>query len=255
MSKIRLLVFTSIICCIGLCSQVFANQVDEAKKENSSLTKSEIRHAESWGLSKDEYKEFQRILTTPRAFFTPNLKNNPLLALALESESQEERDRYADRWVKIQFDNNVKVVSWQLTVNGAWDRNYPGYKPFAYKKHGLEHQTIKSLVNPDKRPIDDLFKPDNRPLPFAIEKKRVQLYITASNCNKCDNAFLQQYKELEKGIVGGIDVFFVGGESQEDIVRWAVMQKLSKEDVNEHRLVTLNHSKKQLKKIPYVEFK
>ena len=65
--------------------------------------------AKQWHLTVAEYQRFKQILTSPRACFTPNLAKNPLLALALESETEIEQQRYADLWVQMQFENNKKV--------------------------------------------------------------------------------------------------------------------------------------------------
>jgi len=239
MQKIKLLTFVVLTSFFSFSSAEEASSLTESK-----LTDSQIRHAESWQLSRSEYKKYLEIMKSPRAYFTPNLDKNPLLALALESKSEEERAKYADKWVQIQFDNNVKVIGWQLDVNEAWKRNYPGMKRFVYKKPGLEHQKIS-----------EMFKPINDPLPFNLQKPRAQLYVKLSNCKECIEAFNVQMKELQSGAIEGIDVQFIGDVDKKAIVQWAISQNIKAEDVNEHRIITLNVSDKKISKLPFVELK
>ena len=251
MSKIKLLS----LLLIGLLSfdVVFAesnsHQETKTRFTESKLSKAQIRHAESWELSFDEYEQYLEIMDSPRAYFTPNLEKNPLLALALESKSVLERQKYADRWVNIQYENNIKVISWQLDVSAAWERNYPGIQRFNYKKPELNHLTIQGMLknNPTPEFLPEFLK--NK------QQNRAHVYISLGDCGGCAKAFETQYQSLKKGMLEGVDVFFVGDASKKQIIEWAISNKLASTDVNDKRIITLNVAENTPKNIPFVEFK
>jgi len=249
MSKITLVFLLVFVSFVSVAQQ--KQSLPKKNIESSALTKSQISHADLWSLSTDEYKKYLKILNSPRGYFTPNLEKNPLLALALEAETEAERQKYADQWVRLQYENNVKVISWQLEVNEAWKRQYPGIPRFTYKRPGLAQHSVSSFSLPSSKSsfsIDSL-------LQKQANKPRTQLYIAIKNCVSCISAFEQQYKDLKAGKVTGVDIHFTGSPSKQEIIQWAIDQKLNSLEVNEQRIVTLNIADKQVKTVPLVEFK
>lgn len=219
-------------------------------------------HAKQWNLSEREYERYKEILKSPRAYFTPGLENNPLLALALESESEVDKQRYADKWVQIQFENNIKVISWQLEVDRAWERAFPGVPKFAYKKPEISHYAVANMNNPASRSNVSNFSSSLKKQPLVEEliktKPRAQLYLAIDNCDKCVKAYQRQYELLKAGKYSGLDVHFISEPSKEQIIGWAKARVadsgLKALDVNESRVVTLNTAKKDVSKVPLVEF-
>lgn len=255
MSAFKIVVLLGI--CLFLSGKAFSAESDLSEQgvvttgveEVGKLTKSQETHAEQWSLSVEEYKEYLQIMQSPRAYFTPNLDKNPLLALALEAKTDEEREEYADRWVQIQFDSNVKVLAWQLEVSAAWKRKFPGVPRFAYRKPGLSQHAVSNLAfSPQAKSSNNVLERLLKPKP------RAQLFVSAINCEKCIKAFEQQYKALKSGDIEGVDVHFVGSPSKQTIIDWAVARRLLAADVNESRIVTLNVAEKQVSTVPMVEF-
>lgn len=235
-----------------------ASKKTEQAVTESSLTKADIVHAKQWKLTEKEYERYKQILKSPRAYFTPNLDKNPLLALALESESEIEKQRYADKWVQIQFENNIKVISWQLEVNEAWARAFPGVPRFAYKNAETSHYAVSNMNKPAAKA--GIFSAgNNQPLfeELMQERPRSQLYLAISNCDACIDAFQRQYDLLKKGKYSGLDIHFVGEPTKEQIIEWAKSRVLdSGLDAadNQSRVLTLNTAKKDVTKVPFVEF-
>lgn len=221
-----------------------------AEIAHSSISPAEKLHAEQWKLSVEEYERYKEIMRSPRAYFTPNLENNPLLALALESRSESERRKLADRWVQLQFENNVKVISWQLEVNDAWQRLFPGVPRFAYNKPEDARHAISNMTNAPNSPAvgQSSFLVDQREAP------RAQLYVSITNCSECSAAFQRQFQAMRSGAIGGVDVHFVDNPPREKIAQWAVDHHLTVRDVNELKSVTLNHADKDVAQVPFLEF-
>ena len=215
------------------------------------LSGSELNHAKQWNLSTEEYEKFKEILKSPRAYFTPNLEKNPLLALALESESAIDRKKYADRWVQMQYENNVKVIAWQLEVSEAWQRQYPGIPKLSYKNPETSQFAISNQSNAAMSPVANGRQPFSFP---TADKPRAQLFIAIDGCAECPVAYRRQYEALQSGKISGVDVHFVGSPNKQQIVDWAVAQKLDAADVNERRVITLNVADKDVPRLPIVEF-
>ena len=266
MSTIRL---SSAVLALLFSVTAAANQPDDIQstsKKNeqavteSSLTKAEVAHAKQWKLTENEYERYKQILKSPRAYFTPNLDRNPLLALALESGSRIEKQRYADKWVQIQFENNIKVISWQLEVNEAWARAFPGVPRFAYKNPETAHHAVAAMKNAgaNMRRLDTVSAANNQRPSLQANKLRAQLYLAISNCDGCVEAYQRQYELLKSGKYSGLDIHFVADPTKEQIIEWAqarvVDSSLNAADVNQSRVVTLNTTDKKIPNVPFVEF-
>lgn len=214
----------------------------ENKHSTARLSSSDLQHAKSWGLSNKQYARYKEILRSPRAYFTPNLDKNPLLALALEAESDSERAELADAWVRIQYQNNINIVKWQLTVSDAWNRNYPDIPRFAYKNNANKHYAISKIDGLNSNLINDL-----------LSKKRAELYLK-TNCSDCIDEFKSLRKQLDSNKIEGIDVFFVNKPTHEEMIDWALQQNISIEEVSKLRVITLNYARKKINKLPLVKF-
>ncbi|MDE9537316.1 TIGR03759 family integrating conjugative element protein, partial [Xenorhabdus bovienii] len=64
--------------------------------------------AEQWGLNADEYQRYQQLLNGPRGIQSPGL--DPLTTLGIEAESEADRRRYAEQWVKAEFVRTEKEL-------------------------------------------------------------------------------------------------------------------------------------------------
>lgn len=268
MSTCRLIAIT-ILCLVSLClvslclvsMAALANLPDESPSPNkttntavtvkdSTLTQADIAHAKQWQLTEKEYERYKQILRSPRAYFTPGLDKNPLLALALESRTEIDRQRYADKWVQIQFENNIKVISWQLAVNDAWERGFSGVPRFSYKNPETAHYAVANM----HQPLDQTSS-----LEAALQAKpRAQLYLSIANCDGCLAAYQRHHELLKKGKYSGLDIHFVAEPTKEQIIEWAkarvVDSGLNAADVNQRRVITLNVAKKAVSKVPFMEF-
>ncbi|HDS1208468.1 TPA: hypothetical protein QDZ84_003507 [Shewanella algae] len=213
------------------------NAKDDAALTNSKLTKSEQDYAALWELTDEEYLKFKKILQSPRAYISPDLEKNPIVALGLEAESSAERQRYADRWVQMRYKANIGSLSWDLEVSEAWQRNYPGVPRFATKDSLYREAAASAYL--------DTYR-DTGP--------RAQIYLKAVGCDSCISLFNEHYGTLKSGKISGIDLFFIGGESNSDIALWANKRNIRLEDVNQSRVVTLSKGTGDLSKVPYIKW-
>ncbi|WP_052447985.1 hypothetical protein [Vibrio rotiferianus] len=241
--------------CIGLllCFSVQANNpklpaIDISKSQKSEgvieLNSIERNHAAQWKLTDEEYARYKEIMSGPRPYFTPKLDRNPLLALALQARSNAERERYADQWVKIQYENNVRVLVWGLFVGEAWERNYPGVPRFTYGQKPTSQQFSVSHLVKGVDPFSSVAR---------AEKKRVKVYVTLTGCDKCDHVLETQIETLKNDSIGGIDIFFVGEASKADIAKWSLSHGITPKQVNEDKTITLNLGRNYKGGVPNVQ--
>lgn len=238
---------TSLIIVFAMCflgSKVFAETLERGEIK---LTQHEKAHASRWNLSPKEYQRYKQILKSPRAYFTPNLDKNPILALALESRTKEERQHYADLWVKIQYENNLKSLVWVLSVDEAWKRNYPGVPRFTYGQPQAEHHAASQKNQPTFKAatLDDVLK-NSKP-------NRKKIFVKTTDCSTCVTKLRELKNALKVGAISGIDVFFVDNPDKATVARWGANQGITLQEVNEKRIITLNRTSTHDGLVPYVE--
>ncbi|MEQ1977094.1 TIGR03759 family integrating conjugative element protein, partial [Xenorhabdus sp. SGI240] len=83
--------------------------------------------AEQWTLSVDEYRRYQQLMSGPRGIQSPGL--DPLTTLGIEADSDAERRRYAEQWVRAEFARTEKELRFQREVDAAWQRLFPDVLP------------------------------------------------------------------------------------------------------------------------------
>tara|TARA_R110002094_G_scaffold42357_3_gene54629 strand:+ start:4454 stop:5134 length:681 start_codon:yes stop_codon:yes gene_type:complete len=79
--------------------------------------------AQTWGLSEPEFRRYQRLMAGQRGVWTPGL--DPVTALGVSTESDAERRRFAELFVKTEFERTRKELAFQVAVDNAWQRLYP----------------------------------------------------------------------------------------------------------------------------------
>ncbi|WP_340621530.1 TIGR03759 family integrating conjugative element protein [Xenorhabdus siamensis] len=159
--------------------------------------------AEQWQLSAGEYQRYQHLMNGPRGLRSPGL--DPLTALGIEAESDIERRRYAEQWVKAEFARTEKELRFQREVNAAWQRLFPDVLPVNMEK---SHE-----VN-----------------------GRLALFVRAKDCRQCDTRLAEVLAAKQP-----VDIYLVDSQGNDDTLRqWAKAHRIPVEQVR-HRQITLNH--------------
>ncbi|PHM28549.1 TIGR03759 family integrating conjugative element protein [Xenorhabdus innexi] len=159
--------------------------------------------AGQWGLKAEEYQRYQHLMAGPRGIQSPGL--DPLTALGIEAESEAERRRYAEQWVKAEFARTEKELRFQREVNAAWQRLFPDVLPVDMAKS----QEING---------------------------RLALFVKADDCPACDT-------RLAEVLASGqpVDIYLVDSQGKDErLQQWAKKHQIPVERVR-HRQITLNH--------------
>lgn len=182
--------------------------------ENSQATLSEIQQSQAnktaqqgrqWGLSGEEYQRYQQLMDGPRGTQSPGL--DPLTALGIEAQSDAERKKYAQLWVKQEFARTEKELKFQREVDAAWQRL--GVLPVNMGNvAGIAHDT----------------------------GGRLALFVKAKDCGQCDARLAAVLADNRP-----VDIYLVDSKGNDILLReWARAHHIPVDKVRAHQ-ITLNH--------------
>ncbi|MDH4846032.1 TIGR03759 family integrating conjugative element protein [Pseudomonas sp. BN505] len=163
--------------------------------------------AKAWGLTDDEWAEFERLQSGPRQYWSPQL--DPLTTLGVEADSDQERQRYAELQVRLEAKRAARELAYQKAYSAAWGRLFPGLLPV---------QGMSDAAAPSSNPRYAVFVEDP--------------------CSTCQ-ASLRQW--LSTG--AHLDVYLVGSQGDDArIQQWARKVGITPAQVGSGQ-VTLNHDR------------
>ncbi|MHC8308610.1 TIGR03759 family integrating conjugative element protein [Pseudomonas sp. GT1P32] len=177
--------------------------------QSAPLGRSDSEQAASWGLTEQEWTRFEQIQAGPRGFWSPNL--DPLTALGVEAQTDQERQRYAELQVALEAKRAERELAYQNAYTAAWAKLFPGLLP------------IQGMASPSPAsswvvPRQALFVEDHCPACIA-EAQRLQ---------NGDSAF---------------DIYLVGSQGEDERVRrWATQADIDPAKI-QRRQITLNHDR------------
>jgi integrating conjugative element protein (TIGR03759 family) len=205
-----------------------------AMAQNTSTQKSELRRthqataaiaARHWGLSNEEWQDYQAIMQGKRGIWSPGL--DPITALGVHADSDAKRQRLAELYVRQEFKRTEDELAFQKAVNRAWARLFPHQKPL--------NKTAGQFS-----PVSDA------PTRYAL--------VVKENCAACDAALRRHLRSAVFGSGIGMDIYLVDSGSDDDRLRtWASDNNIPQQAVEAGR-ITLNHGRDfvGLKRFPVV---
>lgn len=168
---------------------------------------SDSARVKAWGLTDDEWAKFERLQAGPRHYWSPQL--DPLTTLGVETDSDQERQRYAELQVRLEAKRAERELAYQKAYTAAWARLFPGMLP------------VQGMA-------DD---------PAATPAGRFALFVE-ERCPPCV-ANTQQW--LRSG--AHLDVYLVGSQGDDGRLRqWARDAGITPVQVSSGQ-VTLNHDR------------
>lgn len=176
------------------------------QQESSSNVLNTQQQAEEWGLSNSDWIRYQILMKGERGIMSPGL--DPLTALGVETDSSTERRRLAELWVRHEYQRSEKELAFQREINAAWLRLYPKMLAVNMGSNvaGIAHDT----------------------------QGRLALFVK-ENCTRCDARLAAVLADDRP-----VDIYLVGGSSDEAIRAWAIRHNIPVEKVRS-RQITLNH--------------
>ncbi|MNZ53558.1 hypothetical protein D3C78_714380 [compost metagenome] len=204
-----------VVCLVSLLSTgaAMGNPVTTPSRvqdtQSTPLGRSHPEQATSWGLTEQEWTRFEQIQAGPRGYWSPNL--DPLTALGVEAENDQERQRYAELQVALEAKRAERELAYQNAYTAAWAKLFPGLLP-------IQGMASPSPASSSVEPRQALFVEDHCPACTA-EAQRLQ---------SSDTAF---------------DIYMVGSQGEDERVRrWARQADIDPARVQRQQ-ITLNHDR------------
>jgi integrating conjugative element protein (TIGR03759 family) len=175
-------------------------------QQSSTGVLSAQQQAQQWGLSDSDWSRYQTLMKGDRGIMSPGL--DPLTALGVETDNSAERRRLAELWVRHEYQRSEKELAFQREINAAWLRLYPETLAVNMGSNaaGIAHDT----------------------------QGRLALFVK-ENCSRCDARLAAVLADDRP-----VDIYLVGGNSDEAIRTWAIRHNIPVEKVRS-RQITLNH--------------
>ena len=177
--------------------------------QSAPLERSDSEQAASWGLTEQEWTRFEQIQAGPRGFWSPHL--DPLTALGVEAQTDQERQRYAQLQVALEAKRAERELAYQNAYTAAWAKLFPGLLP-------IQGMASPSPASSAVMPRQALFVEDHCPACTA-EAQRLQ---------NSDTAF---------------DIYLVGSQGEDERVRSWARQAVVDPTKVQRRQITLNHDR------------
>lgn len=189
---------------------------EHTQTNNSLLTSSGEKQLESfareWGISVREASEYQQLMRGRRGLWSPGL--DPLLALGVMSDDASERRRFAERYVRSEYERTERELAFQREVDLAWKRLYPTTRPIA-----------KSMSNRLSRAEPEL--------------QRMALFVKSA-CSRCDRMTRDTLARAHRLGVS-LDVYLTDSKGRDNaLTEWAERSGVRREWV-QAGAITLNH--------------
>lgn len=81
------------------------------------------RGAAEWGITVDDYYRYQELMSGTRGVWSPD--GDPLMVLGAHAQSSSERRRFAELFVRKEYERVVGELEFQKAVDQAWKRLFP----------------------------------------------------------------------------------------------------------------------------------
>jgi len=148
-----------------------------------------------WGLTVKEWTTYERVMDDRRGIWSPGL--DPLTALGVSAETAAERKRYAELYVRTEFERTRKELAFQLAVDQAWARLYPDTPRIGLHDSGKDANQAA--------------------IRYAL--------IVTPDCRECDSLLAQRLGSMLGEAQEGVDVHVVGTQGDDDVLRrWIASQ-------------------------------
>lgn len=168
------------------------------------------QHARDWGLNSEEWTRYRDLMQGPLGVYSPNI--DPLTALGIEAQSEQERRRYAELQVVAEAQRVEKLLAYQRAYDDAWQR-----------LHADMPRVILPYAGPAFSPVS------------TATGGRLAVFVKDA-CPACDQAVQRlQATGIE------FDIYVVGSRVDDALIRaWAQRIGIDPSKVRSGQ-VTLNH--------------
>lgn len=202
---------------MGIVQAQSSSVLQELSVNETAVNNSLRADAKAWGLNEQELDRYEQLMDGARGIWSPNL--DPVTALGIEAETEQERRRYAELLVEIEKARVERELAFQRAYDEAWARLYPNDMPIN-----------PFLANDDGQGSVSFF-PES-----GASVSRLSVHVAAEGCVSCEETIGQL---LGSGVP--MDIFVIDTDGNDNLLRsWAREQSIPVSRV-QSREITLNH--------------
>lgn len=206
---------------MGIVQAQSSSVLQELSVNETAVNNSLRADAKAWGLNEQELDRYEQLMDGARGIWSPNL--DPVTALGIEAETEQERRRYAELLVEVEKARVERELAFQRAYDEAWARLYPNDMPIN-----------PFLVNEDGQGSVSFFPESGAS--GTNQVSRLSVHVAAEGCVGCEETIGQL---LGSGVP--MDIFVIDTDGNDNLLRsWAREQSIPVSRV-QSREITLNH--------------
>ncbi|OOF59738.1 TIGR03759 family integrating conjugative element protein [Rodentibacter myodis] len=184
------------------------SQPQISTQQQTQMTSSMEDKWTEWGLTEQDWRQYETLMKQgARGIWTPNI--DPLTALGVEANTEEERMHYARLLAKKEFERAEKEIAFQIAYTKIFNELYPDTLPFKVGDSQIQSGNIRRII-----------------------------YFTRIDCKAC---VIDMMKLLNYAGDTQVDIYVVDSKKDDSKIRdWALANHINVEKVKK-RQITLNH--------------
>lgn len=216
-----------------LAADVANSQEKTTVVENSTDKTTLYGTAKEWGLTDEEWAQYQRLMQGQDGLWYRQL--TPPAVLGMRADSPADQQHFAEIVAQQEHDKVARELAFNKAIFMAMRRLYP------------DEPMIKSFDPTPFNPTSSKGKGDVRTKTTTLQANdRIALFEDAKN--NLDVAVLPKLIGLIRGNTGvKLDIFFIGQVKDEDIQTWAKLNQIPTDMVSSGH-ITLNRDDGKLQK-------
>lgn len=207
MSYDRVLCLLVVLCCADVTLAETITALEHRHTERVPTSEA----GSSWGLTRSEWQRYEQIMSARRGTWSPGL--DPITALGVSAETAAARDRFAELYVRTEFERTRKELAFQWAVDRAWARLYPD----------TPRLQSRALTGASRQPT----------VRYAL--------VVSTECPACDSTLASHLTGMIEQAKEGVDVHVVGTGGDDSALRqWVSLHPDVLQAVQQGQ-VTVNH--------------
>ena len=177
--------------------------------------------AKAWGLTEQEAERYETLMHGPRGAFSVSTIS-PIEVLGIHAETPTERQQYADRFVRLLYEDTERVLAFERATQAAWQR---------LGKPMFDQARLPDTSAPLSSKRDQLWG------------KRLAVFVATQNCPHCATSTRDLVDLVaDSGPLSGLDIYVVDTQDPDAIRGFARDVGVLPDAVSDRR-ITLNQGK------------
>jgi len=192
---------------------VWAAGATELEERTTATVETEVRASE-WGITATDWRRYQELMEGSRGIWSPNA--DPLMVLGAHAKTQRERDRFAELFVRKEYERVAGELEFQRAIDAAWKRLFPSTPRV---------QLVKGL---------SLTDPDAKALRYAV--------IVEADCTACEGDARRLANQVSTdSSLQPLDIYVRDSRGDDDELRAFVARAGIPVELIRRGRVTINH--------------